>query len=95
MKYLAATLGIAFLAWRVAAASEEEFLSAHKVTITEDGRADGRAASRKDIHSILASVSTSPLRALTCKPCRARVEMACRVVKVREGHTLTLTGGER
>ena len=38
MKHLAATLGIVFLAWSAAAASEEEFLPAHKVTITEDGR---------------------------------------------------------
>jgi hypothetical protein len=37
MKYLAATLGIVFLACGAAAASEEEFLPAHKVTITEDG----------------------------------------------------------
>ena len=38
MKYLATTLGIVFLAWGAAAASEEEFLPAHKITITEDGR---------------------------------------------------------
>jgi hypothetical protein len=38
MKYLAATLGIVFLAWGAAAASEEEFVPAHKITITEDGR---------------------------------------------------------
>jgi hypothetical protein len=38
MKYLATTLGIVFLAWGSAAASEEEFLPAHKITITEDGR---------------------------------------------------------
>ena len=38
MKYLAATLGIIFLACGVVTASEEEFLPAHKVTITEDGR---------------------------------------------------------
>ena len=38
MKYLATALGIVFLAWSAAAASEEEFLPAHKITITEDGR---------------------------------------------------------
>jgi len=37
MKYLATTLGIVFLAWGVAVASEEDFLP-QKVTITEDGR---------------------------------------------------------
>ena len=38
MKYLATTLGIVFLACAAAAASEEEFLQDHKVTITADGR---------------------------------------------------------
>jgi len=38
MKYLVISLGIVCIAWGAAAASEEEFLPSHKVTITADGR---------------------------------------------------------
>src|ERR1019366_2883427 len=60
MKSLAAVLGIVFISWSAAVASEEEILTPRKVTITEDGRkvtitADGR----KDFGEVSATLETT------------------------------------
>ena len=57
MKYYATTVGIVFIAWSAAVASEEEILTPRKVTITDDGRkvtitADGR----KDFGEVAATI---------------------------------------
>ena len=57
MKYLAAILGIAFIAWGTAFASEEEILTPRKVTITEDGsKVTITADGRKDFGEVTAAI---------------------------------------
>ena len=57
MKSLAALLGIVFISWSAAVASEEEILTPRKVTITEDGsKVTITADGRKDFGEVSAAI---------------------------------------